>query len=124
MNPIFDQQITLNQALDLKTKIEAREIPDIQAYFKYYDTYNSIGKTTVYYIDKSSNAILLTRSDYAQYIQGNKPLPDGYGYASKDLSSGIYDELLDIQRCDSSGNQYRAYGITMSPAMINDYDGH
>ena len=35
----------------------------------------------------------ITRPDYAQYIIGNKPLPDGYGYPSKDLSIGLYNGI-------------------------------
>lgn len=90
----YDQQITLEQALDLQNKIKSGEMPDIIAFSTNARINNSLENTDVNYVYKNrGKELLLTRSDYATYILGNNPLPDGYGYPSKDLSIGIYDEL-------------------------------
>lgn len=97
MNPIYDQQITLEQALNLQNKIKAGEMPDIEIYYQYYQTDDHHGNLGSYYLDRcykdNNDAIHLTRSDYATFIIGNKPVPEGYGYASKELNSGIYQDL-------------------------------
>lgn len=98
---IYDQKITLEQAIDLQNKIKAGEMPDIL----YIDSESNeafyLSKANIDYIYQYSY-IYLTRPDYAQYIKGNKPLPDGYGYASKPLDSGIYDNLECLNPCNSN----------------------
>jgi hypothetical protein len=97
MNPIYDQQITLEQALNLQNKIKAGEMPDIEIYYQYYQTDDHHGNLGSYYLDRcykdNNDAIHLTRNDYAQYIIGNQPVPEGYGYPSKELKQGTYNGL-------------------------------
>ena len=91
----YTEKITLEQALDLQKKIEKGEIPDMSACYRIDNrdipVYSILdeGDLNTY----NGGYYYITRSDYATYILGNKPLPDGYGYPSKDLSIGIYDEL-------------------------------
>lgn len=91
----YDQQITLEQALDLQNKINAGEMPDMSACYRIDNRdipVHSIlddGDLNTY----NGGYYYLTRSDYANYILGNNPLPDGYGYPSKDLGSGLYNGI-------------------------------
>lgn len=87
----YTEKITLEQAIMLKKKqpfTQVKRILDGESLF--VKLIQDIGIENLYAND---GYILITRPDYAQYIQGNNPLPDGYGYPSKDLDSGIYDEL-------------------------------
>lgn len=122
----YTEKITFEQALDLQNKIKAGEMPDIEIYYQYYQTDDHHGNLGSYYLDRcykdNNDAILLTRSDYATYILGNNPLPDGYGYPSKDLGSGIYDGLPEYYRMLKTGDWNRVNGICINSAMINDYD--
>lgn len=97
---IYTEQITLEQALDLQNRIEAGEMPDIKVcYLVPPDAIGvfSVGAGSLKDIPNldffGGGDWYLTRSDYATYIIGNKPVPEGYGYPSKELSSRIYDSL-------------------------------
>ncbi len=97
---IYTEQITLEQALDLQNRIEAGEMPDIKVcYLVPPDAIGvfSVGAGSLKDIPNldffGGGDWYLTRSDYATYIIGNKPLPEVYGYPSKELSSGIYEGL-------------------------------
>ena len=84
MNPIYDQEITLEQAQLLPESIIVyspitKQVP--------IDTISVFNLTYIY---GNNNAIYLTRSDYAQYIIGNNPVPEGYGYANKELTFDKY----------------------------------
>lgn len=99
MNTIYDQKITLEQALDLQKKINAGQMPDMSACYRIDNrdipVYSILddGDLNTY----NGGYYYLTRTDYATYIQGNKPLPDGYGYPSKDdpkTYEGLYCHCL------------------------------
>ena len=91
----YTEKITLEQALDLQKKIEKGEIPDMSACYRIDNrdipVYSILdeGDLNTY----NGGYYYITRPDYAQYIIGNKPLPDGYGYPSKDLSIGLYNGI-------------------------------
>lgn len=83
----YTEEITLEQAQLLPESIIVYSPISKQ---EPIDTISNFNLTYIYY---NNNAIYLTRSDYATYIIGNKPVPEGYGYPNKDMSSRIYDSL-------------------------------
>lgn len=87
----YTEKITLEQAIMFKKKqpfTQVKRILDGESLF--VKLIQDIGIENLYAND---GYILITRPDYAQYIQGNNPLPDGYGYPSKDLGSGLYNGI-------------------------------
>jgi hypothetical protein len=123
---LYTEKITLKQASDLQNKIEAGEMPDMSACYRIDNrdipvpSISDEGKLDAY----QGGDYYLTRSDYAQYIIGNQPLPEGYGYPNKELSSGIYDSLPEYYRLLKTGDWNRVNGICINSGMINDYDWH
>ena len=120
----YTEKITLEQALDLQNKIKSGEMPDIKVY-----SFNASGLNIVnlnglnigkIYLDH--NYLLLTRSDYAQYIQGNKPLPDvsgGYGYANKPFGNGTYEGIGNWYQKALNGDWHFVSGEFSDRAEFN-----
>lgn len=85
---IYTEQITLEQALDLQNI----ELP-FRAYCSSFKKVDALNHFDIQDIYRNKGYLLISRFDYATYIIGNKPLPEVYGYPSKELSSGIYEGL-------------------------------
>jgi hypothetical protein len=85
----YDYKITLSVALSL-----AREYGHIVA------TNGICAKSLKDWVGSIQNLyknnggyFQISRADYAEYVQLNEPLPEGYGYASFPLDSGRYEGL-------------------------------
>jgi hypothetical protein len=93
----YTEEITLEQAQLLPESIIVYSPISKQ---EPIDTISNFNLTYIYY---NNNAIYLTRSDYATYIIGNKPVPEGYGYPNKELSR-VYEGLE--YRCTKTNSKF------------------
>lgn len=115
----YTEQISLEQALDLQNRINAGEMPDILYAWHPMEDPISLGNNE---IDHPNNEFYLTRPDYAQYIQGNKPLPDvsgGYGYANKPFGNGTYEGIGNWYQKALNGDWHFVSGEFSDRAEFN-----
>lgn len=111
-------ELTLQEALELRAKVDKGEIPTIWARNSSGIQKTNPDKLEKYGIElvyKDGFALFVKPTDYAQYVKGNQPLPEGYGYASKPFGQGIYHEL-NYQYIDPE-NKWKT-----SPISLNDKD--
>lgn len=102
---MYTEKISMDKAIDLQSKIKAGKMPDIIAFSTNARAFNSLEYTDVNHVyNKMGKELLLTRPDYAQYIEEVDPLPEGWGYVNKPIESKIY-EGLERLHCHAWGGK-------------------
>jgi hypothetical protein len=92
----YTQPLNKQEALQVKAKNE-----NALAYYPECSDTNDIVVNIVaikdwdlqFIYNQRQDCLYITREDYAMYVKGNKPLPEGYGYASKSFEDSKYDGL-------------------------------